>query len=170
MNLYDLIVAKKLSGGGGGGGGGSSNVVTGEFTTSSTTGAAENISIPYNGNGYPVKVHLYFIDESMDGTKAVIAYYLEKIDKNIAPTYSGTAPADSARAYYVSKYSTSDSSRCTYGNNTSTAVLMLDADAVSTGVFRLHVKNKNTLSLYKGDTQGGFLPNTKYGYIVEYSE
>lgn len=170
MDLFDIAVASKLAGGGGGGGGGSSNIVTGEFTTSSATGTVENITIPYSGNGYPVSVHLYIIDNSDIGnTKAVVSHYVEKANKDIAPTYDGTYGTDLAKVYAVTKYSTSDTSRCSLSSTLESTGTYLDDEAVDVGLYTMRIRNKNTISLYKNTTKVGFLPNKKYGYIVEYS-
>lgn len=38
--------------------GGASNVITGTFTTSSTSGTTQYVTIPYSGSGYPIMAHV----------------------------------------------------------------------------------------------------------------
>lgn len=87
--FYDVLLAKALAGGGGESG--PKNYVEGEFTTQATEGA-QTITIPYEGEGYPIALVLY----SKGGVKTwytsapnstVGAFYMAKYVDDEAPTY-----------------------------------------------------------------------------------
>lgn len=167
VNLFDIAVAKKLSGGGGGGGG-ASNIITGEFTTSSAAGP-ETVSVPYNGDGYPIRACFYCDDDSsMTGTNRCVGVFeFYKTDETIAPTYTAQSIADTGVVSSLYRYSTTATTRYTY-TRTSTKVFSND-DPSSVATKELCFRSKNSISIHVDDSSIGFPTNTKYRYFIEYS-
>ena len=147
-------------------GGSASNIVTGEFTTSSTAGP-ETVSIPYNGEGYPIRVCFYCDDDSsMTGTNRCVGVFEFYKSDNDAPTYTGTI-GDSGVVSSLYRYSTTATTRYTYVR-TNTKVFSNDAPSSNaTGV--LKIRSKNSISIYVDDSNIGFPTGTKYRYFIEYS-
>lgn len=71
----------------------SGGFVQGTFTTSSTTGAAQTINVPYAGNGYPLLAYVE-LTEGLDvaynsgRNKAIGAWFASKFDKDSAARYN----------------------------------------------------------------------------------
>ena len=167
VNIFDIAVAKKLSGGGGGGGG-SSNVITGEFTTSGAVGP-ETVSIPYNGEGYPIRACFYCDDNSaMTGTNRCVGMFaFYKSDKTTPPKYTA-APEDRGVVTSLYRYSTSIATR--YTHVSSTTDVFSNYDVSATAVETLKFRSKNSISINVDDSSVGFPTNAKYRYFIEYSE
>ena len=166
-----------------GGGSGASNFVTGTFTTGSTDSTMAEITIPYNGNGYPI--FLMIVVEGgiynsatnpgwVSSTKrySVGAFYMHKSNTNYAPTYGETGTENMGAPAAIYKNSTTSST--TFGG-TGGALTNFYSDQFVSGSAAGCVKlNSNTKLCYRtsGGTSStyGLLANTTYRYYVLYSE
>lgn len=174
MDLFDIAVASKLAGGGGGGGGGSSNIVWHTFTPSDANTTYE-ITIPYDGDGYPIEVVLYSADATVGTStnyKAIQGLFVEKVDASIAPAYTGKNPDDKTKIVEVERYNLTASGRLQM-TTTATSRDFFNNNAPSTSTaskVRMTSKNKlNALIAASGTTNGGLMPGVEYTCIVKYS-
>lgn len=176
MNLYDLIVAKKLAGGGGGGGGGSSNIVWFKFTPSEPTSLIEEITIPYNGNGYPVEAIIYTADGTVGTTteyKAMQSLQIEKINKAIAPDYNRTIGKDETSICELYKYNLTAANRFTIATASSNKDFFASDDPTASNYAHVRMISKNQLKIRiaeKGTSNAGLMPGVDYSCIIMYSE
>lgn len=166
-----------LTTGTGSGGGGASNVVTGTFKH--TEQGWHTISLPYNGNGYPVSINIYPKDGHGHGEFATtvrrysLAFFvIYKSDFTEAPLYNGS---DVVAYWYMYKSSTTDAT--SYANSgTSGSVFFYNVDQPTTNsaTNAVRIYDKNTLNVRVVDlthntSRYGFLVNTDYTYVVQYS-
>ncbi len=161
------------------GSGGASNIVTGTFK-GTTTGAAMDVNLDYSGNGYPIAV-LIFPEEGTanpDGDYyptllrgAVMLYSVIKNVSTTAPTYTGGTNDDTTYAYR-NKSSTTNASTTGAGGGVS-AKLYNDTAAASGLSSLVKIRSNKKLSVYilssSGSSNGGFMANIDYRYIVYYS-
>ena len=162
--------------------GGATNIVQGTFTTGSTTGTAESVSIPYTGSGYPIALFVYVdggpYNNSTGGNTtwynsvqryAIGMFSMVKSQVPVAPTYSTSGGANYGTVALIYKNSTSQST--TYSRTSSmTANSYSSSNASSTNTTTVRFKgNGKTLSYYVASTSYGLLASTKYAYIVIYS-
>ena len=169
-----------------GGGGGATNIVQGTFTTGSTYGAS-SITLNYSGTGYPIFVAIWVDGGAYNnGTGGNTTWYnslsrydtgvvmLSKSRTNETPTYATSGNENTAIITYIYKNSTSSST--TYGwtgtmNNNSYTNSSTNASANNNMIkFK---GNGKTLSYYignRGSSSRGLVRNTKFAYIVIYSE
>lgn len=147
-------------------GGGGSNIITGDFTTQSTEGEQE-VTIPYNGSGYPVYAVFYCEDKTIltGANLCVGAFAFYKTDKTIAPMYTGSTKDNSnVTSYY--RYSTSAASRYTV-SSTSNKVFMQTTGTQASDT--LKVTSNNKILLKVDNASIGFPTNATYHYFIEYS-
>ena len=174
-NLAELVVNVS-------GGGGASNIVQGTFTTGSTTGTAESVSIPYTGSGYPIALFVYVdggpYNNSTGGNTtwynsvqryAIGMFSMVKSQVPVTPTYSTSGGANYGTVAVIYKNSTSQAT--TYSRTSSmTANTYSSSNASSTNTTTVRFKgNGKTLSYYVASSSYGLLASTKYAYIVIYS-
>lgn len=174
-NLAELVVNVS-------GGGGAANIVQGTFTTGSTTGTAESVSIPYTGSGYPIALFVYVdggpYNNSTGGNTtwynsvqryAIGMFSMVKSQVPVSPTYSTSGGANYGTVAVIYKNSTSQST--TYSRTSSmTANSYSSSNASSTNTTTVRFKgNGKTLSYFVASTSYGLLASTKYAYIVVYS-
>lgn len=164
------------------GGGGASNVVQGTFTTSSTTGAASTLTIPYTGSGYPIFFALWIkggiYNNSSSGNtdwynlvkQYAIGYFaICKARMTTAPTY-GTSGADNYGSV-TSIYKNSTSSATTYTRGFSVSANSFtssNASASNTAGVRFKGNGK-TVSYFVAASSYGLWADTEYEYIAVYS-
>ena len=154
--------------------GGTSNRFSGSFTTPSAGSIAYNLNIPYTGNGYIIQLDVW-IDGGLQGsgasaTRDMGLYQYLKSDTETAPDYSSQEIAQnyySGYAYYRSSNGWSSSG----GPNNRKARNINASNSSSAAT--LYIKSQTVISYYvrKTDvTEYGLLPNTKYWYLITYSE
>ena len=168
-------------------GGGATNIVQGTFTTANSGGTTGSISLDYNGTGYPIFVAIWVDGGAYNnGTGGNTTWYnslsrydtgvvmLSKSRTNETPTYATSGNENTAIITYIYKNSTSSST--TYGwtgtmNNNSYTNSSTNASANNNMIkFK---GNGKTLSYYignRGSSSRGLVRNTKFAYIVIYSE
>ena len=170
-----------------GGTGGATNIAQGTFTTANTGGGTGSISLDYSGSGYPI-LAVVWVDGGAynNGTGGNTTWYnsvsrydtgvvmLSKSRTNETPTYETSGDENNAIITYIYKNSTS--SATTYAwtgvmNNNSYTNSSTNASANNNMIkFK---GNGKTLSYYignRGSSTRGLVRNTKFAYIVIYSE
>ena len=170
MDLFDIAVASKLAGGGGGG---ASKIVTGEFTTNTESGVQE-ITIPYEGNGYPVNI--YIMSESFDiGSRSDVAptasICIKKKDSTVAPKYT-EASDDEVDMYEIHRYTATNKTRLFYAETLGSINFFSQNDTTQTAWTRVRMSAKNKLKIFTtgiGSNRNGFLSDATYTYTIEYS-
>lgn len=182
MNIKDFILGYLIgkNDASGGGGGGASNIITGDFTTGSTEGTEETVTIPYSGNGYPVAA-LVYVDGGLKGNAAFAAavksgayatFALVKAVVSTAPTYSGSGDENLGTIVGERKGSSSDPTTYAAGGvpsdplySTTTVIGAYNVPAVFRSNTQLAYKISDGTS-----SNRSLLASTKYNYIVIYSE
>ena len=176
-NLAELVVNVS-------GGGGASNIVQGTFTTGSTTGTAESVSIPYTGSGYPIALFVYVdggpYNNSTGGNTtwynsvqryAIGMFSMVKSQVPVTPTYSTSGGANYGTVAVIYKNSTSQAT--TYSRTSAMTANIYtssstNANATATTTVRFKGNGK-TLTYFVASSSYGLLASTKYAYIVVYS-
>ena len=166
---------------GGGGGGGSSNVVSGTFTTPSNNAEKVDITLDYDGNGFPFVAIIYphggFGDnqECRDTVLrySSVVYAMVKTYMSQTPTYTDGSTNNAVTVLDLSKSSASNP----------TSVQSKYADA-ATGYYNngangyefasVRFKDNKTMSYITGNGVSldghGLIPNVTYDYIIFYSD
>lgn len=163
------------------GGGGASNVVIGEFTASADN-AAQDVNIPYTGNGYIVflKIGIKGGLNNPNATYGTLVrryatgiVFLDKNDYSSAPTYNSGA-SDLGKLVTVYKSSSSSSASYSTGTNfSSTDKPYSDTNATNANANVVKIRSKNKLSIFSAtveSTNYGFLKGQTYEYVAVYSE
>lgn len=163
-----------------GGGGGASNFVTGTFRYSTTSAAAQTVTLDYTGNGYPIAVAIVLDDGVLDATYtdtiaryAIAQYFMTKTYAGTAPTYTTSGTANQGAVASVYKSSASTAATLT---RTSSATVNTYSSSNATGSTTACVrfKSKTSMSIYSGANSGtsryGFFSGKQYRYWVIYSE
>lgn len=161
------------------GGGGASNVVRGTFTASSNGGAAQTISVPYSGNGYPIACFVYptngFSDPSVGNLiqqYAIPVVYINKtnINSDYPPTYSTSGSQNQGQV--VVRYKNMSTSPSSYATGASLDANTYSSDSATDSSRTLVVRftSDTTLSVFIASSSYGLIPSVEYTYIIEYSE
>ena len=158
---------------------GASNVVTGTFK-GTTTGAAMDVNLNYSGTGYPIAVMIYPEEGTANPNGdyyptllrgAIMFYSVIKNVSTTAPTYTGGTNDDTTYTYR-NKSSTTNASTTGAGGGVSTK-LYNDTAAASGLSGLVKIRSNKKLSVYilssSGSSNGGFMANIDYRYIVYYS-
>lgn len=156
------------------GGGGSSNSITGTFT-GTTTGMAMDVTIPYNGNGYPIMIAIApkggIIGNStfysLVKRYATASFFIYKSNADASPSYTSTGDANDATNMIY--YKSSSSNYSAYGSGVGTSNLYSGTAATSAILDVVKLKDNKTLSVYIASTSYGFAANIEYTYHIIYS-
>lgn len=168
------------------GGGGASNIVQGTFTTSSTTGAASQFTIPYTGSGYPIALFIYIDGGMYNNTTSgnttwynliqryvVGAWYMTKSRTTEEPTYSNTTATNQGVVETVYKNSTSSATTYNHAGSRTQHCYRNQSSGTASGNSALNCvtfyTNGTTVSYFVASTSYGLLASTKYAYIAVYS-
>lgn len=163
-------------------GGGASNVIMGTFTTSSTAGSVQTITLPYSGTGYPVSILIYVAGGVYNNTSSGNTEWYNKIQRYAiglwgcvksrtteAPGYttSGAANYGTTFAIYKSSTSSATSYTRTSAMNTNT---YSSSNAANSAALAVRMKgNSHTLTVYVASTSYGLMADTEYEYQIIYS-
>ena len=158
------------------GGGGLSNVVTGTFK-GTTTEAAMDVTLNYNGNGYPVVVSIvpkggYLANETFAQTiqrYAEAVFLGTKTYPDLSPDYDGSGNEDIIAVY--ARYKSSSTNATSYSGTSqhTNSSAYNNISAASSATTCVKFKNKNTMSVYIASTSYGFMANVEYEYRILYS-
>ena len=170
-----------------GGGGGATNIAQGTFTTANSGGTTGSISLNYNGNGYPI-LAVIWIDGGAynNGTGGNTTWYnsvsrydvgvvmLSKSRTNETPTYTTSGDENNAVITYIYKNSTSTATTYAWtGVMNNNSYTNSSTSAAANNNMVKFKGNGKTLSYYignRGSSSRGLVRNTKFAYIVIYSE
>lgn len=158
--------------------GGATNYVTGTFTTGSSTGTTETVTIPYTGSGYPIACMVFIeggaYNSAVSGWYSSMQRYavgqwtMHKAVQTSTPTYgtSGSANYGVTTAIYKNSTSSSTSYTRTSGMNTNA---FSSSDASNAALTCVRFKSSTSLSIYVASTSYGLLAGTTYRYHIIYS-
>lgn len=158
------------------------NTVTGTFEFDSTAkGTAQNISLPYSGNGYPISIMVFPSDGSYNPSTdaytrlqryGCVIYTMNKSRQSgtyAAPTYSASNYTDCG--YVLARRKASDTSATTHSTTMQmTAKVYDNDDAEESAALILKIRSKNQMSVFVADANVGFYDGIEYRYVVLYSE
>lgn len=162
------------------GGGGSSNIVTGTFQYSTTSAAAQTITLNYSGNGYPIACVIVLDDGVLDSTYtntvarySIAQYFMTKTYAGTAPTFTTSGNANQGAVATVYKSSASTAATLTRTSSATANTFSSSAASASTTTC-VRFTSKTKMSIYSGANSGtsryGFFSGKKYRYWVIYSE
>lgn len=159
-------------------GGGSSRLVTGTFTASSTTGAAQAVTIPYTGSGYPVAAVVCLSDGLSSATNqtwydllqryAVGFWAMFKNLQTTTPTYGTSGSQNSASVMYT--YKSSATTASSHGRSGDIAGnVFSSSNAGASGTNCVKFKSATSMSVYIASTSYGLVAGMDYDYFIVYS-
>lgn len=156
------------------GGGGATNVVSGSFTTSSTTGSVQSITIPYTGSGYPIAGIIFptgGVDGNADFSALVQRYAINEwafAKRNTTTTPDYTSGGSDNYAYAVlSIKGTTATSYTNVAAAQANVYFSTNPTANSSTVAKFN--NATTLKIYIADASYGFKSEMSYSYVFVYS-
>ena len=173
MDLFDIAVASKLAGGGGGGGG-SSNIVWHTFTPSDANTTYE-ITIPYDGDGYPIEVAIFTLDGTVSSSsnyKSIQGLFVKKDDTTVAPDYTGKNHFDEATMCEIYRYNLTASGRFSASAQSNNKNFYNNGQPSTSTLSQVRMTSKNKLNMLiaeKDTTNIGIMPGVEYTCIVKYS-
>lgn len=151
---------------------GAINCVSGTFTTGESAGV-ETIHIPYMGKGYPIGLMIVLENginsepyASLISSGAIGAYIASKSIMNIPPDY---AAKDNDKAQCVKYYKNSESSAVVSVSVSNAKIYRPDNPNVI-AFNNLHIRSATEIRIIVRGDNNAFLTNTKYKYVVWYSE
>lgn len=161
------------------GGGGASNIVTGTFQYSTTSAAAQTITLDYSGNGYPIACTIVLDDGVLDSTYtntvarySIAQYFMTKTYTGTAPTFTTSGDANQGAVATVYKSSASTASTLTRTSSATVNTFSSSASSASTTTC-VRFTSKTKMSIYSGANSGtsryGFFSGKKYRYWIIYS-
>lgn len=158
------------------------NTVTGTFEFDSTAkGTAQDISLPYSGNGYPISVMVFPSDGSYNPSADIytrvqqygcLFYTMNKSRQSgnyAAPTYSASNYSD--YGFVHARIKSDSATATTYGNSTaSQAKVYANTAASASATLILKFNSKTQMSVFVADSSYGFFDGIEYRYVILYSE
>lgn len=160
-------------------GGGASNFITGTFQYSTTTAAAQTITLNYSGSGYPIAVAIVLDDGVLDSTYtntvarySIAQYFMTKTYADTAPTFATSGEANQGAVATVYKSSASNAATLTR-TSSATVNTFSSSNAAGSTTTCVRFKSKTKMSIYSGANSGtsryGFFSGKKYRYWIIYS-
>lgn len=159
-------------------GGGSSPLVTGTFTASTTGGAAQAVTIPYTGSGYPVAAIICTKGGLSSTTNPTWGSLVQRyaigfvaIYKNAqttAPTYGTSGSQNSGSIMTTYKSSATSATTYTRGGDTG-ANTFSSGDAGGSVANCVKFKSATSMSVYIASTSYGLVAGMDYDYFIVYS-
>ena len=167
-------------------GSGATNIVQGTFTTANSNGTG-SVSLSYNGSGYPIALFIYvdggaYNDSSQGNTTwynsvsryDVGFYSMVKSRTTSSPTYATTGADNYGTVTIIYKNSTSTATQYTRTSTmTANTYTSSSTNASASTLCAVFKGNNKALSYYignRGSSSIGLARNTKFAYIVIYSE
>ena len=161
------------------GGGGATNVVTGSFTTSSTAGDIQTVSISYTGNGYPLAGVLYVTGGVNDSSNnpdwydaarryRIGQWCFSKADVTTTPTYDDTT-AFANKGVSAIVYKNSATGTTLYGSVNGVQNTLAGSDPRGTAANFVRFQSATSVKFFIANGSYGLLPSIEYTYIFYYS-
>lgn len=160
---------------------GATNYVTGTFKTGTTTGAAQEVTIPYTGSGYPIACLIYVKGGAYNNTSsgdtnwynsvqryAIGQWAMSKSNQTTAPTYGTSGAANQGVTMSIFKNSTSTATTYSRTSAMSTNTFS-SSNAGNTAATAVRFKSATKMSVYVASTSYGLLADTEYTYHIIYS-
>ena len=169
------------------GGGGATNIVQGTFTTANSGGGTGSVSLSYSGSGYPIACFVYVDGGAYNnGTGGNTTWYnsmdrydcgffsMVKARTTTTPGYTTSGADNYGVVTIIYKNSTSNSTSYTRTSTMTANTYTSSSTNASASTVCVQFKGNNkTLSYYignRGSSSIGLARNTKFAYIVIYSE
>jgi len=158
--------------------GGASNYVSGTFTTSSSKGTVQTVTIPYTARGNPICAVVIVKGGAYNSSNttwynsmqryAVGQWTMHKSVQSSTPTYttSGTQNQGVTTAIYKNSTSSSTSYTRTSGMNTNT---FSSSNGTNAAVTCVRFKSATTMSIYVASSSYGLMADLEYEYHIVYS-
>lgn len=154
----------------------SSKMVSGTFT-GDTAGAME-ITVPYNGNGYPIAGLIFPSSGSWElnsgipalvRQNAIIMFGFAKMDISTTPDYTSNTDNNKVESFYF--YKSSDSNPDTTGGGRTHQNRMFNSGTNASGYTDsiIRIKSATKMSVYTADSGVGFIKDVPYTYMLIYS-
>lgn len=160
--------------------GGASNLVQGTFTVADNPGGVQAVTIPYEGNGYPIAYSVYPAGGFYGNTEmydllqryAIVQLSGVKANVSIAPTYKVQGTTYDVDGAYVSLIYKNNATNALVTGYTggSLAAFRGDDTAYATGGQQVTFKNATTMNVFIASTSYGFAAGIEYAYAILYSE
>lgn len=160
---------------------GAKNYVTGTFKTGTTTGAAQEVTIPYTGSGYPIACLIYVKGGAYNNTSsgdtnwynsvqryAIGQWAMSKSNQTTTPTYGTSGAANQGVTMSIFKNSTSTATTYSRTSAMSTNTFS-SSNAGNTAATAVRFKSATKMSVYVASTSYGLLADTEYTYHIIYS-
>ena len=161
-------------------------LVMGDFTTANSNGTG-SVSLNYSGNGYPIALFIYVdggaYNNSSQGNTTwynsvsrydVGFYSMVKSRTTSSPTYETTGADNYGTVTIIYKNSTSTATQYTRTSTmTANTYTSSSTNASASTLCAVFKGNGKTLSYYignRGSSSIGLARNTKFAYIIIYSE
>ena len=161
-------------------------LVMGDFTTANSNGTG-SVSLNYSGNGYPIALFIYVdggaYNNSSQGNTTwynsvsrydVGFYSMVKSRTTSSPTYETTGADNYGTVTIIYKNSTSTATQYTRTSTmTANTYTSSSTNASASTLCAVFKGNNKTLSYYignRGSSSIGLARNTKFAYIVIYSQ
>lgn len=157
-------------------GSGATNIAQGTFTTSSTTGSNQDITLNYSGSGYPIFAAVWVSPDMYNNSTwyetiqryAVGAWFMLKAYANDTPTYSTSGNANTGLTF--TRYKSSTSTASSMSNSTgATTNTFSSSNAASAAATCARFTSSTNLSIRVASTSYGFMAGIAHKYIVVYS-
>ena len=162
-------------------------LVMGDFTTANSGGTTGSVSLSYSGSGYPIALFIYvdggaYNDSSQGNTTWYNSvsrydcgfYSMVKSRTTSSPTYATTGADNYGTVTIIYKNSTSTATQYTRTSTmTANTYTSSSTNASASTLCAVFKGNGKSLSYYignRGSSSIGLARNTKFAYIVIYSE
>lgn len=152
------------------------NVVIGTFK-GETAASSLDITVPYNGNGYPIALFIFLSDpDSLSYYRTLMRRYnigaFSIIKENLNESnYAGTG--NDSRAMYSYIYKSSNTSSMSYGGSCNVDAGYFKDEDAGTGsgnkILRIRSRTKFSVYVVSTTTTYGFVAGIEYTYHMVYS-
>lgn len=155
-------------------------LITGTFTTGSTGGTVETVTVPYDGSGYPIAMIVYprlgAYNSSGNSAMytstqryAIVQWAMTKSVPTSSPTFTTSGTANQGTTMSIFNNTTTDTVAYSRTSAMNTNVFS-SSDATAAAATAVRFKSNKSFTVYVASTSYGLFQSTEYSYIILYSE